>query len=297
MQRLSLCRLAAAMVVIGSVQAHAAQNDPLPTDFVALPDGSVNVATYFASQSFSGPWKDGVKLRSGEGSTNLFALRLNRHFSVGEGGKYTIAPAMVLTAVESEANAALVPLSGRTSSGLGDLRVGGLFWFYIDHPNREYVNAGLFMSLPTGEYNPASAVNIGENRLKTILSLGWMLPLGKNWGLELTPEIAFYGDNNRYLNNRRLTQDVAYAMTGTLRYKLTQALHLYGNAQVNRGGATQVNGTLSSGAPDNIRLALGTLLFNADNGQLQLRYARDVQRENGYRNEGEIGIRWATFFK
>jgi hypothetical protein len=124
-----------------------------------------------------------------------------------------------------------------------------------------------------------------------------MQPLGKNWGLELTPEIAFYGDNTRYLNNRRLTQDVAYAMTGTLRYKVTQALHFYGSAQVNRGGATQVNGTLSIGAPDNIRLAIGTLLLNDDNGQVQLRYARDVQRENGYRNEGEFAIRWATFFK
>lgn len=297
MQRRRVCRLLTALLAMGSFQTHAAQNDPLPTDFVSLPDGSVNVAAYLSSQSLSGPWKDGVKLRSGEGSTNLVALRLNRHFSIGEGGQYTIAPAMVLSAAESEANANMVALAGRNASGLGDLRVGGVFWFYSDHPNREYVNAALFISLPTGEYNRASAVNIGENRMKTILSLGWMQPLGKNWGLDLTPEIAFYGDNTQYLNNRRLTQDITYAMTGTLRYKMTQALHLYGSAQINRGGATQVNGTLSTGAPDNTRLAIGTLLFTTENEQVQLRYARDAQRENGFRNDGEIAIRWSTVFK
>jgi hypothetical protein len=85
-------------------------------------------------------------------------------------------------------------------------------------------------------------------------------------------------------------------MSGTLRYKATQAVHWYGTAQVNRGGATQRNGATLTGAPDNTRLALGALMFSSDKSQIQLRYARDVHIDNGSRNTGEIMLRWSTIF-
>jgi hypothetical protein len=161
--------------------------------------------------------------------------------------------------------------------------------------------ATLIVSLPTGSYTPTQAVNIGENRMKTVLSLGWMQPLGSRWVLDLVPEVAFFGDNKAYvglnrLGTSRLSQDIAYAMSGTLRYKATQAIHWYGTAQINRGGATQLNGAELTGAPDNTRLALGALVFSSDKSQIQLRYAKDVQIENGFRNAGEILLRWSTVF-
>jgi hypothetical protein len=246
----------------------AAQNDQQPTDFVSLPNGTTNAAIYAARQSVDGPWKNGTQLRQGEGSSNLLVIRLNRHFSVGEEGKYTVAPLMTLSASDTHANATLVPMRGGEASGLGDLRLGTAFWFHSDHVNREYVMATFIVSLPTGSYIPTQAVNIGENRTKTVLSLGWMQPLGSSWVLDLVPELAFFGTNKEYvginqLGNSRLSQDMAYAMTGTLRYKATRTIHWYGTAQVNRGGATQLNGTALTGAPNNTRLALGALIFSA----------------------------------
>jgi len=123
-----------------------------------------------------------------------------------------------------------------------------------------------------------------------------MQPLGSSWVLDLVPEVAYFGDNKAYLGNSRLSQDMAYAMSGTLRYKPTQAIHWYGTAQVNRGGATQRNGIALTGAPDNTRLALGALIFSSDKSQIQLRYAKDVQIENGLRNTAEIMLRWSTVF-
>jgi hypothetical protein len=41
---------------------------------------------------------------------------------------------------------------------------------------------------------------------------------------------------------------------------------------------------------------LGTLLFSADKSQIQLRYSKDVQIDNGLRNTGEIMLRWSTVF-
>jgi hypothetical protein len=128
-----------------------------------------------------------------------------------------------------------------------------------------------------------------------------MQPLGSSWVLDLVPELAFFGTNKEYvginqLGNSRLSQDMAYAMTGTLRYKATRTIHWYGTAQVNRGGATQLNGAALTGAPNNTRLALGALIFSAENSQVQLRYARDIQIDNGLRNTGEIMLRWSTIF-
>ncbi len=297
MNRIRLVSTVAVMCGLGSLSAYAAQNDQLPTDLVALPDGSINVAVYASHQSLSGPWMDGSKLRPGEGSVTLGAFRINRHFVFGDNDKYSIAPVMALTTVSSEADAKLVTASGREASGFGDLRLGTVFWFHKDNVNREYANASVFFSLPTGDYEPAKAVNVGENRMKTILSMGWMQPLGSHWVLDLIPEIAFFGDNTRYLGNRRLSQDTAYAMTGMLRYKATPKLHWYTTAQLNRGGETQLDGVRRTGAPNNTRVAVGAILFGSNNHMLQLRYSRDVQIDNGYRTDGEMAVRWSTYFK
>lgn len=297
MNRHRLLNALAAVSGLCSLTAYSAQNDQLPTDLVALPDGSINVAVYASHQSLSGPWMDGAKLRSGEGSVALGAFRINRHFAFGENKRYSIAPVLALTTASTEADATMVIPAGRESSGFGDVRLGSVFWFHKDDVNRQYANASVFFSLPTGDYDRTKAVNVGENRIKTILSMGWMQPLGSRWVLDLIPEIAFFGDNSRYLGNRRLSQDTAYAMTGMLRYKATPTLHWYTSAQINRGGETQLDGVRRTGAPDNTRLYLGAILFGSNNHMLQLRYSRDVQIENGNRNDGEMAIRWSTYFK
>ncbi len=283
---------------LACAQAGAAQNDfQFPTDFVALPDGAVNVAAYAVHQTLSGPWRDGVQRPGGEVTANLFALRATRHFSVGDGGRYTIAPVMVISASEMETNVPALAVTGRQASGFGDLRLGSAFWFHVDRANREFGLATLLFTLPTGDYRQEQALNVSENRWKAVLSLGWMQQLGRGWVLELAPEVAFYGDNDRYMSTRRLSQDTAYAMTGTLRYRFTPALHGYVTGQINRGGATQVNGRPAMDGPENTRVAAGVLLFAGDGNQLQLRYARDTSIQNGFRNDGELVLRWSRVFE
>ena len=58
------CGLCAALAC---AHANAAQNDfQFPTDYVALPDGAVNVAAYAVRQTLRGPWRDGAQLPGGE---------------------------------------------------------------------------------------------------------------------------------------------------------------------------------------------------------------------------------------
>lgn len=288
--------LRAALLVILPVSARAAQNDFFPTDMVALPDGSNNVALYAAHQSLSGLWTNGTRTTSGELSMDLLAVRAARHYTVGEHGQYTVAPLLVLSASDLGRNAVLAA-AGPPTSGFADLRIGGAFWFHVDRENRDYALATLSVSLPTGDYSSASTLNIGENRVKTVLALGWMKTLDKRWVLELSPEVAFFGDNTKFAGAHRLSQDTAYAVTGTLRHKFTQGWHVYASAQVNRGGATQRDDVAFRGAPDNTRVAVGTLLGVGESSQLQLRYAKDVEFSSGFRNDGEVALRWSTSFR
>lgn len=287
----------ACMLATAPLCAHAAQNDFFPTDYVALPDGGMNVAVYAATQSLNGKWNNGVRTSPlGEIDTRLLAIRASRHFSVGDQGQYTIAPVVVLSTADSRADTEHPVLIGKQASGFGDLKLGVAFWPYVDRVNREYFLTAAFVSLPTGDYDKSQILNIGENRIKTILSAGWMKTLGERWVVDLASEVAFFGDNKSYLSAYTLSQDTAYAVTGTARYKLTPSLHWYSSAQLNRGGATQFNGNVT-GAPENTRLALGALLFTSDTTQLQLRYAQDVAISNGYRTTNEVVLRWSTVFR
>lgn len=279
-----------------SLPAAAAVNDVFPTDYAALQDGMTSLSLYAFSQRLSGPWRDGSPSPSGQLDVRLLALRLSRSFSVGESGQYSLAPVVVLPWADGEASG--LPLAfGKQASGQGDLRVGLTFWHHVDRVNREFSTVGVFVGLPTGDYDPNRLLNAGENRTRLVLSAGWLRHLGPRWVADIATEVAATGDNRAYLGSRVLSQDVSYAATGWLRYRITPSLHWMGGAQINRGGASYVDGTLSTGAPDNTRLSTGLLLFGADQQQWILRYSRDAAVRNGFRMENEVTLRYSVSFR
>lgn len=274
----------------------AALNDIYPTDHVALPDGKNNVAVYAINQDSTGPYKNGSKTAAGEITANLYALRVGKHFSFGENGQYTFGPLAILTWGEGTPNAKLKQLGINDASGYGDLRLGSAVWFHIDRENREYGMVSASAILPTGTYDKTKALNYGENRYRYVLSAGWMRSLSDKWVIDLAPEIVYYGDNTEYLNTRRLSQDVSYAMTGILRYRITPAFQVYSSATINGGGATQVNGVSNASAPNNKRINAGMMLIDAGKQQVHLRFARDVSADSGFKLDREIALRYSAFF-
>lgn len=281
-----------------SLPAAAAVNDVLPTDYVALPDGSNNLSLYGLKQRMTGPWRDGRLSSRGELDVNLFAVRLSRTFALGEQGQYALAPVLVLPWADGESSSNLPAFFGLRASGQGDVRLGLTFWPHVDRVQREYSAVSAFISLPTGDYNPLQILNPGENRTRLVLSGGWLRQLGKHWVTDIVSEVAFYGDNQAYLGDKVLHQDVSYALTGWLRYRITPSLHWMGGAQLNRGGASRTtDATVSNGAPNNTRLSTGLMLFTADQQQWILRYSRDATVDNGFRLADEFTLRYSVSFK
>ncbi len=290
----ALCMALASMPAISS----AALNDIFPTDHIALPDGKKNVALYGLKQEGIGPYKNGSKQLAGELDANLYALRVGKHFSFGENGQYTFGPLAVLSWGEGTTNTALKNVGIRDTSGYGDLRLGAAVWLEADRVNRRYTMFSASALLPTGTYDNTRVLNFGENRYRYVLAAGWMRSLSDKWVVDFAPEIVYYGDNKEYLGNRRLSQDISYALTGILRYRVTPAFQLYGGTVLNGGGASQVIGypALNQAAPGNTRVYAGMMLIDAGKQQLHFRYARDASIDNGYRLGDEVALRYSAFF-
>lgn len=273
----------------------AAVNDVFPTDYIALKDGTLNTTLYIGHREQQGPYVNGHKVFDGSINSSLAAIRLSYHMDIAE--RYTFAPVAVMSWVDSSSGPALLSRAiGDETKGLTDLRLGGTFWFHRNFDRREYAAVSLFAALPTGHYDERQILNSGENRWKWILSGGLMLPIGNRLVVDLSPEIAWYGDNNDYLVQHRLEQDTSYALTGYLRYRVTPDFQLVTGAQINRGGATSIDGRDLNNAPENTRLSLGILYLTPGRDQWQLRYSHDASTEYGFKTTNEVILRLTSQF-
>jgi len=290
-----LATLPALLLSLASTAAHGAVNDIFPSDYVALKDGTLNGTYYLSHRRQEGPIRDGKRLFDGAIDTDLAAIRMSYHMDVGTSS--TFAPLVVLSWADSDASSGrLSRIIGDEATGMADLRVGGSFWFHRDREKREFLGVSLVAMLPTGHYNDKRVINIGENRWKWVLGGGMIWPLGEKWIVDISPEVAWYGDNDDYAGNRKLEQDVSYALTSYLRYRITPQFHLYAGLQFNRGGETAINGVDQDNAPDNQRTSFGLLYLTPGRDQWQLRYSRDSSIDNGFKTEDEIALRYSVLF-
>ena len=256
----------------------ASVNEVLPGDYFPLQPGDTSLALYFFDRNLSGPYAQGRKQFDGSIDSQTLALRLVNFFRIGDTTASTI---VVLPWTTSEVSPApLAARLGAKSTGFGDLRLG--------------ITA--MVIAPSGAYDNSQVINTGENRWRFVLGGGWQKDITPQWLVELSPEIAYYGDNDDYYKGHRLAQRTTYALTGYLRYRLNTTWHLYVGGQVNRGGETQINGVDLNNQANNDRLMAGVTWFLPERQQLILRTAQDTALDNGFRASREIAVRYHKTF-
>ena len=276
------------------VVGYAAVNDILPGDYFPLQPGQKSLAVYAFDREFAGPYVAGRKLLDGEVSSRVIALRGARAFQAGD---TTLAAVAVLP--WSKTHAAPAPLAaaiGEQAKGFGDLRLGLTAWAINDKANANYLGLSGMVIAPTGEYDARQVLNPSDNRWRVILYAGWQKDITPKWLIELSPEFAWYGNNDDYLGQRKLEQRASYALTGYSRWRLSPAWHLHAGGQLNRGGETRIDGVDQNNPANNTRLMAGMTWFLPERHQLILRFARDVANDNGFRSTREVALRLQTVF-
>jgi hypothetical protein len=275
--------------------AFSAVNDVLPADYFPLATGSSTLAVYAYDRQASGYYARGQKEAEGHLDTRILALRAGHFFEIA-GQSVSMVAVLPWAQADSEPEA-LAAKFGQRASGLGDLRLGATGWLVSDRNSGQYLGVTALVSLPTGHYERKQILNIGENRHKATLSLGWIQPLNPSLNLDLTPEVAWFGANPDYLNGSRLTQKLSYALTGYLRYRATPNWQFHVGGQLNYGGANRINGVDQQNPPDNSRAMLGaTFLSNDRQHQWVIRLAQDTQIKNGFKAETELLLRYLRMF-
>lgn len=272
---------------------HAAVNDIFPGDYYPAATGTTTATVYAYDRSASGPYAQGRKQLDGKVDSQIMALRLTRAYSVGG---LTVSPIVVLSWLNGEVSPPpLATALGRNASGMGDLRLGATVWPINDRERAQYLGLTAILMVPTGEYKRTQMLNAGENRWKLVLGGGWQQDITPQFLVELSPEVAFYGDNDDYVG-KRLEQSVSYALSGYLRYRVTPGWHVFLGAQRNQGGATRINGVAQNNPAENTRRTAGMSWFLPEKQQVILRFGQDTSIANGFRTDQEVALRYQKSF-
>ena len=290
-----LCSVLSFVLSVGlAFPAHAAVNDIFPGDYETLPAGMTTVTAYAYLRQAEGPYVQGKKQMNGRLDIPIAAVRISNFIKLGG---MSFAPMVVLPWAEIKASpGALSDSLGKDAHGFGDLRLSGTLWLREDTQAREYIGITATVILPTGDYDADRLLNIGNNRTALVLGGGWIKPLTAHVILEIIPEAAFYGDNKEYAGQNRLRQAPTYALGGTLRYHFSSQAQIFSGAQVNRGGATSINGVDQDDAVENTRFSLGASYLTQSRQQWALRYSRDLHIQNGFKTTNELTLRYLVFF-
>lgn len=278
---------------LAALPAAAAVNDVFPTDYAAANPGTWNLSTYAYDRGQEGPYKAGNPVGGVKLHSRIGALRLSRSSEVAG---MTVAPMVALSGVVAHANQPLAPSFQRRGSGFGDFRFGATAWLVNDRPNRRWIGLTGSALVPTGTYNPRNSFNAGENRWRWVAMAGWVEGIGERLTIDLSQELAWYGRNDHYIGNNKLTQDMTWAVTGYLRWKAEDNLQLFTGGQINGGGVTRVNGVRQNNPAEYSRLYLGGIYSVDTKTHLNLRFGRDLAFENGLKTRHELTLRLITLF-
>lgn len=275
--------------------SRAALNDLFPTDFFALEEGHGTVTGYLFDRRQVGTYVNGRQVGDLRIDASVMALRVSRTFVVGG---WKVAPVAVVSGAEARLAGASVPTTvSRHVAGFADFRIGGTIWL-IDRPaERHYLALNLAAVLPTGKYESGELLNIGENRRRHAVTLGWVRGLGKNLTLELSPEVAWYGSNTaNFPGTVRLDQEPTLSLTGYLTYRLSPSWSAFVGGQLNEGGALTYDGVPQDNPIHGRRYYLGgTWQLNRIH-ILNLRVAEDASVQNGLQTTRDIALRWMIRF-
>lgn len=285
-----------ALIFISSSSMMASVNDVFPTDYVANKPGDIVATLYLKESNSDGYYKNNSKLLNDSLNVSTQALRLV--YTTQTFG-YTTALLGVAAYAKSTFKGPVVEaLYPKSTSGMADARLGITTWLLNDPINMEYFAITPIISFPTGTYDSTRTINIGENRYKATLSAGYVNRFMNNdigeLFLELSPELAIYGDNDN-TRGKKLEQAPSYAFSGYLRYRPIPMMGIFTGYQINRGGETTLNGVEQNDQPENNRFMLGGAVFLYGT-QIIVRHTHDTTIRTGFKTGNETTFRFQWTF-
>jgi hypothetical protein len=222
---------------------------------------------------------------------NAFLLRLSHAFEINQ------IPAIVYAAstINHLENRDVPQAPNTNSNGIGDTTLVFALWPYVDRAKEEYLGLATYLTLPTGEYDKNSAVNIGSNVYQTAFQAGYQRKLVNNVNWMSALDVVLAGDNNQFLGNKKLEKDPLYNFQTGLQYVFNPTYSASVGYFYTVGGESTLDGADRGDINKIHRYQLtGQGIYNF--GRLMLQYGSEFANENSYIEDHRLIARYAFKF-
>lgn len=219
--------------------------------------------------------------------TQLAILRGATTYMIGELPAVTYA--QVPYGMVSPAGS-LAGLSGAT--GVGDLTLATAIWPYHNKATRTYVGLAGYLISPTGSYSSQRAFNLGENRFRTDIQLGFQTPITDSIDGMIAVDTMWFGGNSQCgaactptglptAPNASLTQKpLTTTQLGPI-FRINPIFTVGASYFYVAGGATSINSTYMNNVVNTQRFLLSGQAHTPI-GRISLQYGRDMEIKNGF---------------
>jgi Putative MetA-pathway of phenol degradation len=188
-----------------------------------------------------------------------------------------------------------------TSTGIGDFTLATAIWPYANRDTRTYFGMAGYLIVPTGSYSSTQPFNVGENRYKTDLQMGFQKPIFGNLDGMVAVDTMWYGGNSQCaaacgsVTKVPLTQKpLTTTQLGPI-YKIDQTFTVGASYFYVAGGATSINNVYQNNVINTQRFLLSGLAYT-DIGRFSLQYGRDMGIQNGFIQTRVLAIRYMKSF-
>ena len=291
--------IASSILLTYSLEAWAI--DLQPNDIVAPLPGRHSVAISYLNTENGTLYKNGTVVKSKpfaspdiDGQAAL--MRLSTTYTIGDlpAASYiqipygTIKPAGSLSAYPS-------------GTGVGDTAFMTAIWPYSDRNARRYFGIAGYVIAPTGSYNNQQLFNMGENRWKADLQMGYQQPITNNIDGMIAVDTMWFSTNNQCaalcfsatntsLNQKPLTT----TQLGPI-YKIDETYTLGASYFYVAGGATTIGNAYQNNTANTQRYLLSAVAHYPI-GRITLQYGRDMEIKNGFFESRRLAIRYQKAF-
>ena len=271
--------------------------DLQPNDIVAPPPDKTAIQIAFINTERSDFYINGNKAAStaripGNASVNsdLALLRLSRSYTLGQ----LPAVSFIQTTAGNIRPTGSIGSLG-SAEGTGDLSLATAIWPYANHTSRTYLGVAGYVFLPTGSYSNQRLFNLGENRYRTDLQVGFQKPIYKNLDGMIAFDTMWFGANSQFLGNNQLTQKPLYKTQLGPSYRINPIFTVAASYLYVAGGETSINGVSQNNMTQTQRYLLSAVAQTAV-GKFTLQYGNDLQVTNGFAESRRLILRYAKAF-
>jgi len=183
------------------------------------------------------------------------------------------------------------------AAGIGDPLFSADVWLINNKATETYLAVAPYLYVPIGQYSATAPLNMGENRWKLDLQVGYYQGLGNGFALELAGDVIWYGSNDSAGNGTQtLRQDNTYQFQAWLSYAFAPTWSTAIGYSKFWGGTEYLSGVESGNATSRDQVRLELSKFVTPTFQVLGLIQRDFNTSGGFPEDFRGTVRLTQIF-